>query len=122
MSRRAIKRYSSEEQRKERAKFTDKYAVPGLVADKVIDAVASASSSLDAVTLSMVMNAYLSCRQPDAAIRAFEAAVGLKADGSASKDIATIEGKEKGALVPNEAAMNLITGSSLMRAHSMKGD
>jgi len=117
-----LKRYSSEEQQKEREKFTDKYAVPGLVADKVLDAVASSSSSLDAVTLSMVMNAYLSCRQPDAAIRAFEAAVGLKADGSARKDTATIEGKEKGALVPNEAAMNLFTGSSLMRAHSMKGD
>lgn len=117
-----LKRYSAEEQQKDRAKFTDKYAVRGLVADKVVDAVASASSSFDSVTLSMVMNAYLSCRQPDAAIRAFEAAVGLKADGSAGANIETIEGKEKGALVPNEAAMNLITGSSLMRAHSMKGD
>ena len=117
----ALKRYS-EGQQTEREKFTDKYAVPALVADKVLDAVASASSSLDAVTLSMVMNAYLSCRQPDNAIRAFEAATGLKADGSAATNIGIIEGKKKGALVPNEAAMNLVTGSSLMRALSLKGD
>jgi pentatricopeptide repeat protein len=117
----ALKRYT-EGQQGEREKFTDKYAVPGLVADKVLDAVASASSSLDAVTLSMVMNAYLSCRQPENAIRAFEAATGLKADGSAATNIEIIEGKEKGALVPNKAAMNLVTGSSLMRALSMKGD
>ena len=116
-----LKRYS-EEQQKGRGKFTDKYAVPGLVADKVLDAVASASSSLDALTLSMVMNAYLSCRQPDAAIRAFEAAVGLKADGSSATDIVTFKGKEKGVLVPNKFAMNLVTGSTLMRAHALKGD
>lgn len=120
--RQVLKRYSTEEQQKERVQFVNKYAVPALVADKVLDAVASASSSLDAVTLSMVMNAYLSCRQPDAAINTFEAAVGLKADGSSKTDPVTLKGKEKGALVPNHSALNLITVSSLMRAHALKGD
>ena len=120
--REVLKRYSTEDERKERVKFTDKYAVPALVADKVMDAIASASSSLDSITLSMVMNAYLSCRQPEAACRTFEAAVGLKSDGSSAPPMETVRGKEKGALVPNVAALNLITGSSLMRAHALKGD
>jgi hypothetical protein len=112
--REVLKRYSTKQHQRERVKFADKYAVPALVADKVMDAIASASSSLDSITLSMVMNAYISCRQPDAAIRTFEAAVGLKSDGSSATAVETMRGKEKGELVPNVAALNLITGSSLM--------
>jgi pentatricopeptide repeat protein len=117
-----LRKYNSEEQQNERTKFSGKYAVPALVADKVLDAVASASVSLDAKTLSLVMNAYLSCKQPAGAIRAFEAAVGISADGSSSQATTTIEGKERGSLVPNYGALNVYTASSLMRAHSLLGD
>jgi pentatricopeptide repeat protein len=117
-----LRKYNTEEQQNERTKFSDKYAVPALVADKVLDAVASASVSLDAKTLSLVMNAYLSCKQPTGAIRAFEAAVGISADGSSSPATTIINGKEKGTLVPNYGALNVYTVSSLMRAHSILND
>lgn len=117
-----LRKYNTEEQQNQRKTFSDKFAVPSLVADKVLDAIASASASLDAKTLCMIMNAYISCQQPARAIRAFEAAVGLHADGSISPATQTIKGKEKGSLVANNDALNLHTASSLMRAHSLLGD
>lgn len=117
-----LRKYKTEQQQNERKSFSDKFAVPALVADKVLDAVASASVSLDAMTLCMIMNAYISCQQPVRAVRAFEAAVGLSADGSFSPATQTITGKEKGSLVANNDALNLRTASSLMRAHSLLGD
>jgi pentatricopeptide repeat protein len=121
--RETLRRYSAEEQQSARSQFSGKYAVPALVADKVLDAVASAYASLDSITLSMVMNAYLSCRKPEKAIRAFEASVGLKADGSSTPVTEKITGKENaGILAPDTNALNLVTGSSLMRAHALLGD
>jgi len=117
-----LRKYKNEEQQDEQKNFSGKYSVPSLVADKVLDAVASASTSLDAKTLCMIMNAYLSCKQPEAAIRAFETSVGISADGSFITSTSTIHGKEKGTLIPNLDALNLYTVSSLMRAHSLLGD
>ena len=83
-----LRRYTSEEQalsdanNKRTIKFVHKYAVPAMVADKVIEALQRASAALDSITLSMIMDAYLSCGQPDEAIRAFELAVGYNGNGS----------------------------------------
>lgn len=104
------------------SRFMGKYAVPAIVADKVVDAVASASASLDTVTLSMIMRAYLSCRQPADAIRIFEAAVGLPADGSAKAITTVITGKNGARLVPSESALNLFTATALLQAHALTGD
>eukprot|EP00429_Kryptoperidinium_foliaceum_P036777 CAMPEP_0176158726 /NCGR_PEP_ID=MMETSP0120_2-20121206/81187_1 /TAXON_ID=160619 /ORGANISM="Kryptoperidinium foliaceum, Strain CCMP 1326" /LENGTH=648 /DNA_ID=CAMNT_0017496107 /DNA_START=307 /DNA_END=2250 /DNA_ORIENTATION=- len=107
-------------------KFVNKYSVPGLVADKVVDALASASANVDAVTLSMIMNAYLSCRQADKAIEIFEAATGIAASGKASgKDISAtkvITGKNENTLQYNEEALDNYTASALLKAHAMSGD
>jgi len=42
-----LKRYMSEEQQQVRSKFVEKYAVPAMVADKVMDALASANATVD---------------------------------------------------------------------------
>lgn len=70
-----MRRYKNDE------KYVNKFALPGVVADKVVNALATAQTKVDTVTLSMIMTAYLSCKQPERAIRVFEAAVGLRADG-----------------------------------------
>jgi len=96
-----------------------------MVADKIVDAVASASTSLDCFTLSMLMTAYLSCREPQKAIHLFEAAVGVRSDGCAVGDIAIIHGHDHnngGIMVHNAEAMNEYTTSSLLRAYAMIGD
>ncbi|CAB9527914.1 Pentatricopeptide repeat-containing protein [Seminavis robusta] len=106
------------------AKFVDKFAVPAMVADRVVEALAKASATLDSVTLSMTMDAYLSCGKPNDAIRAFEAAVGLNGDGSVlvPAEVAAAEGAE-GQIQPNAAsALNVYTISSLLKAHAMKKD
>jgi len=102
--------------------FVGKYNIPGLVADKVTDAISSVSSSFDAQTLSMVMNAYNSCDQMDKALHVFEAAVGLKADGSTDTAAAVITGKDTGELLPNSDALGLYTLSAVLRAHAKKGN
>lgn len=107
------------------SKFRGKYALPAIVADKVVDALASSSASVDCITLSMIMDAYLSCRQPDRALRIFEASTGFSADASLrppSGSSTATTGRPKTAIVPNEAALNLFTGTSLMKAHAMNGD
>lgn len=117
-----LRRYTADEQQKERVQFSNKYAVPALVADKVLDALASENASVDSITLSMIMNAYLSCRMPDGAIRAFEAAVGINANGSPLEPLCMVEGKDGCRLTANPAALDLFTGSSLLQAHALKGD
>ncbi len=117
-----LRRYTKDEQQKERAQFSNKYAVPALVADKVLDALASETASVDSVTLSMIMNAYLSCRMPDGAIRAFEAAVGINANGSPLEPLCAVEGKDGCRLTANPMALDLYTASSLLQAHAMRGD
>mmetsp|Transcript_26381 Transcript_26381/g.44047 ORF Transcript_26381/g.44047 Transcript_26381/m.44047 type:complete len:83 (-) Transcript_26381:301-549(-) len=44
--------------------------------------VANASTSSDAITLSIVLNTFLSCNQTEGTIRIFEAATGIKSDRS----------------------------------------
>jgi pentatricopeptide repeat protein len=116
--REVLKRYWSDS----RTDFVGKNDIPVLVADKVVDAVASVSGSFDAVTLSMVMNAYMSCSKPDSAIRLFQAATGYRADGSTDEIKTEISGKEKGTLVPNPSALNLYTASSVMKAFALLGN
>jgi pentatricopeptide repeat protein len=113
-----LKRYWSDS----KTDFVGKNDIPALVADKVVDAVASASVSFDAVTLSMVMNAYLTCNQPDNAIRVFEASTGFSADGSDDSPNIVITGKERGTLLAKTDSLNLFTASSAMHAFAMKGD
>lgn len=96
--------------------------MPGLVADKVVDALASASAQIDAVTLSMIMNAYLSCGQTESAIRLFEAATGLSGDGATTPAKHVIASNQGGQIVPTESAINLYTGTILLQAHALLGD
>ena len=102
--------------------FRGKYDVPAIVADKVVDALASASATLDSVTLSMIMSSYISCKKPNKAIEIFESATGFKGDGSTSPVTKFIEGSEKGRIVPSEAALNLYTGTALIQAHALRQD
>jgi pentatricopeptide repeat protein len=99
-------------------RFMGKYAVPAIVADKVVDALASARTALDCVTLSMLMNAYLSCNQPQDAIAVFEAAVGLRGDGSATPVVVS----KYGQIRPRDEALNLYTATALLQAHAARRD
>ena len=96
--------------------------MPGLVADKVVDALAGVSAQIDAVTLSMIMNAYLSCGQTESAIRLFEAATGFSGDGSSTPAKHVIASKQGGQIVPTDNAINLYTGTILLQAHALSGD
>ena len=121
--REVLERYAVEEDvQSVGSRFMGKYAVAAIVADKVVDALASASASLDSVTLTMIMSAYLSCRQPADAIRIFEAAVGFRADGSADSIEETIKGKNGGRIIPDESALNLFAAAAVMQAHAVTGD
>jgi pentatricopeptide repeat protein len=95
-----------------------------LVADKVVDALASASIMIDSITLSMIMNAYLQCQKPLSAIRIFEAATGFSGDGSTNPAIgaSSIVGKNGGRVAPSESSLNLYTGTMLLQAHAALGD
>lgn len=98
-------------------------SVPALVADRVLETLADGSATLDPKTLSLVMNSYLLCSQPDKAIRAFEAAVGMSADGSKRKTDVVILGKKEGSrIIADITAIDLFTGTDLIRAHSQIGD
>lgn len=96
--------------------------VPALVADRVLESLAAASASLDAKTLSLVMNAYIVCNKPREALRIFEAAVGFAADGSAKETNETIVGKNGGKVVQSSFGLNLYTATNLIRAQSQLGD
>lgn len=99
-------------------------AIPALAADKIVDALADASAPMDSKTLALVMTCYLNCRQPKDAIRIFEAAVGLAADGSSALTNVVIRGKKKGAntLMSDTAALSQSTGTALLRAHAQSGN
>jgi len=98
-------------------------SVPALVADRVLETLADGSATLDPKSLSLVMNSYLICGQPDKAIRAFEAAVGMSADGSKRKTDVVIRGKQEGSrIIADITAINLFTGTDLIRAHAQIGD
>lgn len=96
--------------------------VPALVADRVLESLASASASLDAKTLSLVINAYLLCNQPHKALRIFEGSVGVAADGSSRKTENVIVGKSGGQIILNREALNLFTATDIIRVHSHMGD
>jgi len=115
-----MKRYRNEKE------YVSKFSLPGVVADKVVYALASAETKVDAVTLSMIMTAHLSCGRPETAIRVFEAVVGLRADGMKGK-IQIVEsdpflGKDGNKIVPNIDALDVYTVGALLKAHAMDGD
>ena len=96
-----------------------------LVADKVVDALASAAATIDSLTLNMIMNAYIQGHKPLSAIRIFEAATGFAGDGSTNPAIgsSTIIGKTTGnRIAPSESSINIFTGTSLLSAHAALGD
>lgn len=115
--REVIRRYSATKGSK-----MDKYNLPAMVADKVVDALASASASVDPVTLSMIMTAYLTCEQPKSAMKAFEAATGFAADGSSSPLVDVVQGRDNKLIVPSESSLNLYTATALLRAHAQNRD
>lgn len=93
--------------------------VPALVADRVMESLAGASASLDAKTLSLVMNAYITCNQPENALKTFEVAVGLKADGSEGTPEGITSAKKANTVIPSKSGLNLITVTDVIRAHAM---
>jgi pentatricopeptide repeat protein len=121
-----LKRYVKEDENNllfVQSKFRGKYALPALVADKVVDSLASAKAVVDCTTLSMIMDAYLSCRRPDRALWVFEAATGFGADASVSLwETSRRAGRVEKAFQPNDGALDLITGTMLLKAHAMRGD
>lgn len=120
-----LRRYSTDitdEKSAPAVAFKGKYNVPAIVADKVVDTLASERVSLDSVTLSMIMSAYLSCNQPESALRVFEGAVGWRADASAMPVTESLIGRNGGGFIPNESALNLPVGTCLMQAHAQRGD
>lgn len=121
--REVLKRYSIEKAKSQPLISSKLDKVPALVADKVVDALASAFATVDSVTLSMIMHAYLSCDQTEDILRVFEAAVGFRADGSLLPITDTIHRKNgQGRLLPNESALNLVTATILIQAHGKRGD
>jgi pentatricopeptide repeat protein len=118
-----LQRYRSDsDSRAQISGFKGKYDVPAIVADKVVDTLASERVSVDSVTLSMIMEAYLSCNQPESALRVFEGAVGLRADGSPLPLTESLIGRNGGGFLPNESALNLFTATGVMQAHAQRGD
>jgi len=98
-------------------------AIPAIVADRVLETLADASATLDPKTLSLIMNSYLLCSQPENAIRAFEAAVGISADGSNRKTDVTIEGKREGSkIIADITAIDLYTGTDIICSHAKMGN
>jgi pentatricopeptide repeat protein len=122
-----IKRYTTDQ------KYVNKFSLPGVVADKVVNALASAGTQVDPYTLSMIQTAYLSCRQPEKAIQLFEEAVGLRADGSNGEFVRTniVESDDESnpfignggkRLVPNLDSLDVFTVSAILKAQAMKGN
>mmetsp|Transcript_5213 Transcript_5213/g.5771 ORF Transcript_5213/g.5771 Transcript_5213/m.5771 type:complete len:1107 (-) Transcript_5213:195-3515(-) len=119
-----LKRYKNDEE------YVNKFSLPGVVADKVVYALASAETQVDSVTLSMILTAYLSCKQPKVAIRVFEAAIGVRADGTNEKVENTLStspsdplmGKNGKQILQNIDALDVYTVSALLKAHAMNGD
>ncbi|KAL3913808.1 MAG: hypothetical protein SGILL_006345, partial [Bacillariaceae sp.] len=121
-----IKRYTTDQ------KYVNKFSLRGVVADKVVNALASAEVQVDPYTLSMIQTAYLSCRETGKAIRLFEEATGLRADG-ASGAVETVDdgttndedpfvGNGGKRLAPNTQALDVYTVSAVLKAQAMRGD
>ncbi len=99
-------------------------AVPSIVADRVVDAIADASAPLDAKTLTLIMNSYLICGKSNEAIKIFQASTGLSANGSSEIPNLIIRSKkvEGGQLQPDISSLNLYSATALLRAHAMNRD
>lgn len=96
-------------------------ALPALVADKVLDSLGSASVPMDSKILSLVMNSYISCDQLSDAIKVFEDAVGLSADGSGKAVRLELDNDKK--IIPaGLSALNLYTATDLIRAQAKLGN
>lgn len=117
--REVLKRYSAKDAEK---RNTAVLQMSAQVADKVVDALACASATIDCVTLSMIMNAYLQSNQAKSAIRVFESATGFSGDGSINPIKEIIKGKTGSQIVPSESSVNLFTGTALLKAHGKVGD
>ena len=91
----------SEEQKQMQSKFVAKYSVPAMVADKVMDALASAAATVDSVALSRIMSAYLLCQQGEGAINAFEAVTRINANGLSLLVSIGLYGKHGGQIAVN---------------------
>ena len=120
-----MRRYKNDEE------YVNKFSLPGVVADKVVNALASAETKVDGVTLSMLMTSYLKCRRPEMAIRVFEAVVGLRADGidgpvqsisNGNLEDDPLVGKDGNQITPDLDALDIYTAGALMKAHALDGD
>ncbi len=106
--------------------------VPALVADRVLESLHESSATVDAVTLSLLMNAYIISNQPKNALHVFETIVGYKADGSITSSFSSpslvdqledsVDVKDGNGIVASASALNLVTATDLIRAHSKLGD
>lgn len=95
--------------------FRGKHAVPGIVADKVVDTVKSAGLCFDAVTLSMVLQAYASVGMHSNVVNTFELATGFASDGS-QRAVPT------SALEANPLSLTTHTVTALIQAHTKLGN
>jgi len=97
--------------------------IPALVADRVLESISKAEVPLDPVTLSLIMNAYISCDQPNDALRTFEGTTGVKVDGSNDEvDIDDDWHQVNGGIQRNKECLNLVTATDVIRAHAKLGD
>lgn len=114
----------------------------GTVTDRVVEALAHASARPDAKAVHMIMGAYLAGGRADDALRIFEAATGIRSDGTdrqastvvtgsargEQESTAEKDGGEEGAgagsarIMPSLSTLNLYTATSVLKAHSMKKD
>ena len=120
--RQILRRYMTEEQEEGRAKFVEKYSVPAMVADKVVDALANAEAKVDSMTLTMIMTAYISCGQTKGALQAFQAVTGFNADGSSEPFDVDVKSASNQSITPNAQALTEFPASALLKAHAMNGD
>lgn len=120
-----LKRYANEDTTVVKTSVTKSLEkFPALVADKVVDALASASAEMDCYTLLLIMNAYLLGGKPTKAIRIFEASTGFAGDGTIVSTPAIIYGKNDttSRIYPTESCLNIYTCTALLRAHSARND
>lgn len=92
--------------------------MPVQAANKVLQALNEASAPIDSKTLSLVMESYLSCRDADSALKAFEDCVGLNACASEAVADRTRFPKIK----PEASIKDLSICTSLLKAHAARGD
>ena len=93
-----------------------------LVGDRVLDALADASAPLDAKTLSMIMNTYISGNVAEKALETFELATGLSSNGSHVKVYVRDDNNGRGIPQSQITTLNLYTATALLKAHAARND